>query len=319
MLVYHRDTNHLLNVACYSVISEHERITGEPPTGLFFNKVLSIINKEFAPSVQIGLPHCWYRWGDEVVRILMPTPVQWFHEDPPRTTVGWDADPPEVPAAVDAYERVIGRVRSLVETYSSPGRVENLVSHVYSYAPFPFQDAYRRLRNIFIDLRGAEIPIDGLSSAVITPPLENAMEVFPFHDFPSMQERAETFHILMNGLLAADVKGLELARELSESFWLAFCYHLRLHPEAHENIPEDTLEYWRNNLEIQLAHYDNSFNGIVLDAADISAEILEVPGVGNLVNEAEHKRSEDLKLISSFDAELDDIGKFLEAVRQLRE
>src|SRR5437762_11314562 len=85
LVLHDRDVNDLLNFASYQVITKYEQVTGAKPSGLFFNKVLSVLNRDLgAVHLQLRLPHCWYRWGDEVVRILMPRHLQWVHEDPPR-------------------------------------------------------------------------------------------------------------------------------------------------------------------------------------------------------------------------------------------
>lgn len=319
MLRYRRNHSDLLYLASYKVIEIHERNTGESPTGLFFNKVLSMLNRELeSRHIHLGLPHCWYRWGDEVVRTHMPAAIEWIHEDPPRTTVKWKENPPEIPEGTATYDLVARKVGELVDTYSRPGAIEELVNHVYAYAPFPFQDAYRQVRNMFIDLRGAEIPVEGLAGSVLGPPFKRAMDVFPTQEFRDLSERLESFKTVMHVLIRADVQGLKLARELSEAFWFTFCYYLRLHPKAHQNVPDSTLDYWTASLPNQIAHYDNTVSSILLEAAVTVPQIVEDRSVSILKRDAERKRQEDLAFIHSFDAELNDIGKFLDATRRLR-
>lgn len=317
-MIYRRETNDLLYFASYKVIEAHERRTGESPTGLFFNKLLSILNRELeARHVHFGLPHCWYRWGDEVVRIHMPRAIEWVHEDPPRTTVQWKVGAPDIPKGIGTYDLIADRIENLVNIYSAPEAIEDLVNVVYSYAPFPFQDAYRRVRNMFIDLRGAQVPLDGLTEPVLGPLVRRAMDVFPVQDFPDLKERVESFKAAMYALIRADIRGLELARELSEAFWFAFCYHLRLHPRGHQNVPDSTLDYWASALPNQIAHFDNVFGGILREFARVAPSVTRDHVVSQLVREAEEKREEDLAFIRSFDAELNDIGKFLNATRRL--
>ena len=312
-----RNANDLLNIACYRTIEKHVELTGEPPTGLFFNKILSVLNKELeAENTPLGLPHAWYRWGDEVVRILMPSALEWVHEDPPRTVVTWGRDPPELPTGVPGYDRLLSRVDSLVTEYSPRGRIEDLVNYVYSYAPFPFQDAYRRLRNVLLDLKGSEVPLDWLTTTLLLPPLKAAMEVFPYGDFPEFGNRPQPFERVMEALIRADVEGFRFARELSEAFWFAFCYHLRLHPRARQNVPESTVDHWRMTVETQMVHYDKSFDGILLDAVEALPRFEGEPGVADLAGRAREVREEDLAFIHGFDRELDEIGKFLAAARR---
>ena len=268
--------------------------------------------------VQLRLPHCWYRWGDEVVRILMPRHLQWVHEDPPRTTVTWDADSPDVQEDLPAFRQITDRVDELLKRYSDPNAIDDLIRLVYTYAPFRFQDEYRQLRNMFIDLRGTEIPLEGLSNAVVAPLLRKALNVFPTEAFPDFANNVRPFDIAMTALLHADLKGLALARELSEAFWFAFCYYLRVHPSAHENIPDSTVEYWTSSLPTQMAHYDGVLNGILVEAANTIPTFSEDPAISDLVDKAEHARDDDIEYVRAFDAELNDIGKFTEVVRRRR-
>jgi hypothetical protein len=309
--------NEPLSIACYTVIKEHGKANGSLPTGLFFNKVLSILNKEMEEAhMPIHLPHCWYRWGDEVVRVLMPPDLEWIHEDPPRTTVTWSGEPPEIPPGVVVYDRIAQRARQLVATYASPDRIEELVDYVYSYAPFPFQDHYRRLRTMFIDLRGSEIPVENLTDSMLSPLLRNAMVAFPHHDFPELSDRARTFETAMTALLGAGMEALVLARELSEAFWFVFCYFLRLHPAAHQYVPQKTLDYWVANLDTQVTHFDNSFNGILVESADKIPGILADRRIASMVDASRRAREEDLRFIRGFDSELNDLGKFADTIRR---
>ena len=161
--------------------------------------MLSVLNREMESRyIHLGVPHCWYRWGDEVVRILMPKAISWVHEDPSKTTVTWEADPPDVPEGSTTHEVLAQRIAELVHTFAAPGAIEELVNIVYSYAPFPFQDAYRQVRNAFIDIRGAEVLLTGLTEAVVGPVFKRAMDVFPVQDFPDLKGRSEPFRAVMS-------------------------------------------------------------------------------------------------------------------------
>lgn len=85
----------LIPLASYLAIEACQDRFENPPRGLYFNKVLSLLHRQFQDlGVDIGLPHCWYRYGDEVVRYEMPSPLVWDHEATDKTTVLWDGDPP---------------------------------------------------------------------------------------------------------------------------------------------------------------------------------------------------------------------------------
>ena len=142
----------------------------------------------------------------------MPKAISWVHEDPSKTTVTWEADPPDVPEGSTTHEVLAQRIAELVHTFAAPGAIEELVklerpgtiaagillNIVYSYAPFPFQDAYRQVRNAFIDIRGAEVLLTGLTEAVVGPVFKRAMDVFPVQDFPDLKGRSEPFRAVMS-------------------------------------------------------------------------------------------------------------------------
>jgi len=247
----------------------------------------------------------------------MPRGLGWIHEDPPKTTVTWEGDTVEVPSDAPIYTRISRRLDLLVEGYAVPGKLDELVDYVYSYAPFPFQDAYRRVRNMFIDLQGTEIPVEAISYSVLAPVIVRALKVFPHADFQVLSDKARAFERIIMALLQAETKGLELARELSEAFWFTFCYFLRLHPKAHQNIPDATLDYWLGSLDVQVTHYENVVNGILIEASAEVPRFGHERAISDLVRRAEERRDDDLAFIGTFDSELNDLGKFLTATKRL--
>ena len=56
--------------ACRVFIEGHEGSVGCSPSGVMFNKFMTLLYRDIRRTlgVDIRLPHCWYRWGDEVVR-----------------------------------------------------------------------------------------------------------------------------------------------------------------------------------------------------------------------------------------------------------
>lgn len=57
----------LLALASYLVIEEHRRLTGQYPSGLYFNKAMCLLYRNLKKAnLNLELPHCWYRYGDEV-------------------------------------------------------------------------------------------------------------------------------------------------------------------------------------------------------------------------------------------------------------
>ena len=51
--------------ACQVFIGGHEGSVGCSPTGVMFNKFMTLLYRDIRKTlgVDISLPHCWYRWG----------------------------------------------------------------------------------------------------------------------------------------------------------------------------------------------------------------------------------------------------------------
>ncbi|MFO8051471.1 MAG: hypothetical protein R6V01_07215 [Thermoplasmatota archaeon] len=64
-----------LEKAVYLAINKFHNKESRPPTGVYFNKVMSILHHRSKSKYDLRLPHCWYRWGDEVVRRCLPNEV----------------------------------------------------------------------------------------------------------------------------------------------------------------------------------------------------------------------------------------------------
>lgn len=319
LLIHARNSNPVLQATCYRIIEKHERLRGEPPTGVQFNKYLSLLRHELGhASESMGLPHCWYRWGDEVVRVLMPTQVAWDHTDPPKTKVAWEGDDPELSADDRQFTKMALIIDQLVRQYSPGEELPRMISKVYSYAPFPFQRAYRDLRETYLDIMGSQIPVEKIQGRLVLKALRAALVEFPHAEFPEFGRETDRFRRLMEHLIAADLEGIRLARETSEIFWFGFCYHLRLHPQAHENVPRSTLDYWRDCLPDHMNHYETSLNSIILEAGETVSNIREFDDFEDLFKRAEETEKEAEQVFADFALEAPNLGRFLDAMRSTR-
>ena len=54
-----------IRYACQAFIEGHEGSVGCSPSGVMFNKFMTLLYRDVrrALGVDIRLPHCWYRWG----------------------------------------------------------------------------------------------------------------------------------------------------------------------------------------------------------------------------------------------------------------
>ena len=127
------------------------------------------------------------------------------------------------------------------------------VDDVYSEAPFEFQNRIRMLRENLRISKGNLVAVN--QTEVVRSLYENTMRVFPHSEFPLLQHRVSEFTAVFEAALDNAVPMVKL-QEISEIFWLWFCYHLRLHPRCHENVSGLTLEIWRDSLSYE----DRNFN-----------------------------------------------------------
>lgn len=240
--------------ACRVFIEGHEGSVGCSPSGVMFNKFMTLLYRDVRRTlgVDIRLPHCWYRWGDEVVRHGMPY-LSWNYDSPGVTRVMFTGDAAEFPDD-DRVKRYIGSyVSRFIHAYSGPEGVEMAVDDVYSEAPFEFQNRFRMLRENLRISKGNLVAVN--QTEVVRSLYENAMRAFPHSEFPLLKDRVSEFTAVFEAALDNAVPMVKL-QEISEIFWFWFCYHLRFHPRCHENVSGLTLEIWRDSLPYEDRNFD---------------------------------------------------------------
>ena len=301
-------------MASYLVISEHHKRVGAPPSGLFFNKLMSLLHTNLLKeNIDIKLPHCWYRYGDEVVRYLMPYPLEWNHEDVSKTTVDWNGP---MPATLDEdvfTEALRGQVLSLVGRYTKDYTVEDAVREVYLNAPFEFQRRYRNLRRLMHDPNPAgQDQYNGQCMEA----MKASFEVFPAGEFPDITEQAGIVEHALEESFTSPAPDLPLITELSDEFWNWFCYFLRLHPDGHQNVPRETLEYWQDELEDRTRQFEHMLGDHLLRLSEENLA-LEKDELFEPVIQKRRKELEEYKSLvdgirddfEGFDAFLADVKK----------
>ena len=218
------------------------------PSGVLFNKYMTLLHRRLkSEGTDIKLPHCWYRWGDEVVRYGMPY-LSWDHEYAAYTQVTWSG------RMTDSYDPDDHAIRTASEyadefilKYSGEEGAEMAIDEVYENAPFEFQNEYRKLRETLKQLiKNRKTHFDDAHNNVIIPLFENAVRSFPV-EFNAMRNEKESFTEMFR-LMVGSKASLRDIFDLIEDFWFCFCYRLRIHKKCHENVTPATLAIWKEKI-----------------------------------------------------------------------
>ncbi len=299
MSAYALNQKSLLEVASFEVIKQYEEKNGEPITGLYFNKLISLVYKKLYDNymINIELPHCWYRYGDEVVRYLMPNTIQWNHESPQYTTVLWIG---REPIYQDNTTNIVKSVvRETVEKYKIKSK-EELVDDVYSSAPFEFQRNFRQLRLNIERMASANVEILNSKELFLLPSLERTINSFPEREFPKeVSERIRNYDMLMRTIIHIPEFPTDIAKEVTEDIWFYFSYYLRIHKNCYENIPSSVIEYWKSQLEFQKNKFDRFFAEILL-SLNLRKNIVFDEKLQKIIEKRKEEKEEELQFIESF-------------------
>lgn len=225
------------------------------PSGVLFNKYMTLLYRRLkADGDDIKLPHCWYRWGDEVVRSRMPY-LEWDHEYAAYTQVSWRGRMFE---EYDSSNPIIAEASKyadeFIDIYSGEEGAELAIDEVYDKAPFPFQNDYRQLRESLKQLSNNSTCFEKTTLNVISPLFEKAMRTFP-SEFRKINYEKECFTETFSVMIDSNANIRDFFN-ITEEFWFFFCYYLRLNNKCHENIPNYTIKIWEEKIpeETELFH-----------------------------------------------------------------
>ena len=240
------DEGYAEKIACM-FISMYLARNGEPPYDVLFNRFMTLVHGRIRESLgkDIGLPHCWYRRGDEVAYDDMPY-ISLDHEGQDIIRVSYsgyvlspshDDDDVIMFAGIEAGD--------FISRHHGKTGLETVADMECLDAPFQFQNKYERLRRAIRTveksgkLSDCTLPIRQL--------FIETMESFPHDEFPGMGSRIRGFGSIFNRALD---KGLSADRlqGILEGFWFMFCCRLRLHPLCHENISAKTIGIWKEEM-----------------------------------------------------------------------
>jgi hypothetical protein len=237
------DTSPLLKIACHRTLTILNK--GEGARGAVFNKVLTLLSKRLLDSkFDIDLPHCWYLYGDEVVPRELPPQVHFnpSNEQVHRTIVTWEGNPPDETSIPEWKLKRIGDGLSLIiKEFGDPISLPDIIDEVYEGAPFDFQKdflAWRRRLDDIASVMRFERPVEG----ILRPTFETAVSRFHKNEFQQIAGLERRFIRLTR--YAFEHGGVQYLKPLSNEFWQAFCYYLRIHPRGFRKVSQSRLDHW---------------------------------------------------------------------------
>ncbi len=226
--------------------------------GIYFHKAMSLLHRRLGrgPSA-IHLPHCWYFYGDEVVRSAMPHSVYWDHSDETLTRVGWRGS--------GSFPDLSGPTKYEIDSHAEEIRREfppdqesltAIIDAVYTYAPFPFQRNFRKVKGEFYDIAGSRVVFENAAPLLLAPTVSTALGSFPSSEaaFQPVAAFVDAIDSATQILLESNA-GQRPAYRLLIDFWEFFCFHLRTHPRANEETPGETLQFWEDQLDARRFDY----------------------------------------------------------------
>jgi len=236
----------LVRISSFLFIDEYERRVGEV-RGVVFNKFMTLLNHDLKADhgIDMKLPHCWYRWGDEVVKYYLSRYTRWDHEDLTATTVSWKGDVPDMDLEGPMVSKIREYVDEFITSYSGEDGWEMAIDRLYGLAPYDFQNEYRKLRENLKETRGG-FYIQDYYSNILLPLFDRALASFP-SKFSDIAKEKECFESVVRECVRENVP-IEDVRDIVEEFWFFFCYHLRVDKSCHENVSNETLNIWRSSI-----------------------------------------------------------------------
>lgn len=230
-----------VRIASYMFIDEYQRTNGRKAPGVIYNKCMTLLYRELkSQGTDIRLPHCWYRWGDIVVKHSVPY-VGWVQGPDRTTTVEWADRVPEYSGS-ETVSLMRKYIVGFVDNHSGREGHEIAKDEVYEGAPFRFQNEYRMLRETLDSICRNYMAENSMD--MVRELFDSAMGTFPDNDFRAIRKEKEGFEAVFRMALDNGA-GCRRLYDFAELFWFFFCYHLRIHRKCHENVTNETLDIWK--------------------------------------------------------------------------
>ena len=134
--------------------------------------------------------------------------------------------------------------------------------------------------------------------------------------FEDVRKLTPKFKRLMGYGLNSSRIDLKTLNEVSEEFWFLFCYYLRTHPKAYENVQRDTVRYWTRILEDKRDEFTRNFRDHALEFSLVIPEISTDEEIGSYVSEAIEDDKKFNQLLSEFENSIDGLDEFLEETKK---
>ena len=233
-----------VRIASYLFFDKYRKERSKEVPGVMYNKFITLLYRDLRPEIDIRLPHCWYRWGDIVVSHCVPY-VKWVHKGPKYTVVEWNDDAVKYDPNDKTVSLIKKNIAEFMIRHSGSEAHETAKDEVYDGAPFEFQNEYRKLRESLESLSRNKV-MDN-QTEYINGLFISAMEKFPKKEFKQMANEKEKFVAVFRMGLKNGAAPKEMY-DLSEQFWFFFCYYLRMNKKCHENVPEETLRIWAEEI-----------------------------------------------------------------------
>jgi len=306
--------NYELAYSSQQLIKRSKEVYHALPSGLYFNKGLSFVNSEMQKrGHRIGLPHCWYRWGDEVVRYQMPKELIWTHEEASYTKVDWKGG--SITLKDESRKRDVNElIEEFIDNYplKDDNTIELLLADHYEKAPFEFQRRYKTVRDILFDITISGGKSYQLGNDSVLTFLERAFESFPEDKlFKRVSYFIPAFMEVIKYLSSGYLEEMKMMNEISEEFWYLFCYFLRTHPSAHENVSEATLAFWRSEIDNETDRFLRNFEDHVLSLSHKYNDISQNSVLLHFLEEGKRVALDFAKTFEGYDETMSDLDEFL--------
>jgi hypothetical protein len=304
--------NDIIKYSSYKVIKRYEEKTNTSPWGIYFNKSISLIHNNLKiHGIDMELPHCWYRWDDEVVRQNMPHELKWDHEESQYTKVKWVGDAPNLPES-EIRKIIDNTVSYVLEKYSNKDALPEFIDLIYENAPFEFQRKYRFVREFFFLTKNESLGVSDPFKEVLLPQISDSLDHFPKdNQFQTIREFIPAFKKFVEYSVNSFRKDYSELEEVSEEFWFWFSYFLRLHKDAHENVNQETILLWREKLSAETEIFYKNFKNHVLSLSKYNKDVRNDELLGQFLKEAESEESEDELIFAEFNETVKDLEAFL--------
>ncbi|MHB8360945.1 MAG: hypothetical protein ACYDAO_03700 [Thermoplasmataceae archaeon] len=315
MVYYNKITDEQgLAYASQRFIDRIEEIFKASPSGLYFSKGLYFINSETKKSHhEIMLPHCWYRWGDEVVRYQMPKELAWTHEEASHTTVQWNGKKVTL-QNTDLKIEINKLIDDFIDNYplKDKGIIELLLSDHYENAPFDFQRNYKTVRDTLFDRSKSSSKSNQFWEDILLPLFQKTFDSFPRDAlFKPVADFVPAFMELIKYPSSGQTSELNIVNEISEEFWYWFCYFLRIHPSAHENVNKNTVSYWRSQIDNETQRFIRNFEDHVLSLSKEYEDISRNAVLSPYLERVRDKAATLERTLEDFDETMQGLDEFL--------